>query len=82
MHFNGVIGDLTIQYKKAGKYQDQIQELILRYEAIEGLQELIKNFQVVLYSMYSEALTNDCLEFFKKNEIEFDAVYCRDPSFT
>ena len=79
MHLNGVIGDLTLQTKKTGKFKDQIQELILRYEAIEGLQELIKNFQVVLYSKYSELLTMDCLEIFSKSKIEFDGVYCRDP---
>lgn len=37
MHFNGVVGDIVLQSKKNGKNEEFYQNLLLRYEAVEGL---------------------------------------------
>ena len=50
IHFEGVIGEV----KKKDLKEDNIQ-LVLRHGAVEGLKELLKNYQVVLYSSISES---------------------------
>jgi|APSaa5957512535_1039671.scaffolds.fasta_scaffold32468_3 hypothetical protein len=79
MHFDGIVGNMVLQSKKNGKNEDFYQNLLLRYEALEGLTELNKNFQIVLISCYSESLTLSFLDFFKTNNIDFDGVYCMIP---
>jgi len=69
MHFDGVVGNMVLQSKKNGKTEEFHQNLILRYEALIGLAELNKNFQIVLISCYSENLTMNFLEFFKSKSI-------------
>ena len=49
IHFEGVIGEV----KKKDLKDDSLQ-LVLRHGAVEGLKELLKNFQVILYSSVSE----------------------------
>ena len=51
---------------------------MLRYQALEGLKEIGKHYEVVLYSFYSEKITESILEYLKSQDknIEFDAVYC------
>ena len=49
IHFEGVIGEV----KKKDLKEDSMQ-LILRHGAVEGLKELLKNYQVVLYSSICE----------------------------
>ena len=49
IHFEGVIGEV----KKRDLKEDSVQ-LVLRHGAIEGVKELLKNFQVVLYSSICE----------------------------
>ncbi len=79
MHFDGVVGNIVLQSKKNGKNEEFHENLLLRYEALVGLAELNKNFQIVLISSYSEILTTNFLNFFKSNNINFDAVYCMIP---
>ena len=49
IHFEGVIGEV-----KKKDLKDDSMQLVLRHGAIEGLKELLKNFQVILYSSVSE----------------------------
>jgi hypothetical protein len=67
MHFDGVVGNIVLQSKKNGKNEEFHQNLLLRYEALIGLAELNKNFQIILISSYSESLTMNFLDFFKTN---------------
>ena len=49
IHFEGVIGEV-----KKKDLKDDTMQLVLRHGAVEGLKELLKNFQVILYSSVSE----------------------------
>ena len=73
IHFEGVIGEV----KKRDLKEDSMQ-LILRHGAIEGIKELLKNFQVVLYSSMCENTLHMVIEhLIKEYGIIFDAVYTR-----
>ena len=59
IHFEGVIGEV-----KKKDLKDDNMQLVLRHGAIEGIKELLKNFQVILYSSISEStlrLVVECL---------------------
>lgn len=58
VHFEGVIGDL----KKRDLKEDNV-HLLLRHGATDGLKELIKNFQVVLYSSTCESTLKLVVEY-------------------
>ncbi len=51
--------------------------LCLRHGAIEGLKELSKNFQVVIFTMLNERYTNYIIDILDKEHVTFDAVYQR-----
>ena len=73
IHFEGVIGEV----KEKDLKEDSMQ-LIVRHGAIEGLKELLKNFQVVLYSSICESTLHLVVEhLIKEYHIVFDAVYTR-----
>jgi len=72
IHFEGVIGDV-FKHNLA----DESVQLNLRHGAIEGLKEIIKNFQVALFSFYSERTLKYVVEHLIKEEIVFDGVYSR-----
>ena len=77
VHFEGVIGEM----KKKDLKDDNLQ-LVLRHGAIEGLKELLKNFQVVLYSSICENTLLLALEhLIREHNIVFDAVYVRPQAF-
>mmetsp|Transcript_44554 Transcript_44554/g.59116 ORF Transcript_44554/g.59116 Transcript_44554/m.59116 type:complete len:114 (+) Transcript_44554:1197-1538(+) len=77
VHFEGVIGEV----KKRDLKEDSVQ-LILRHGAVEGLKELLKNFQVVLYSSICESTLLLVVEhFIREHGIVFDAVYLRPQAF-
>ena len=77
IHFEGVIGEV----KKRDLKEDSMQ-LILRHGAIEGIKELLKNFQVVLYSSMCENTLHMVIEhLIREHEIVFDAVYTRLQAF-
>lgn len=51
---------------------------MLRHGAIEGLKEILKNFQVALFTFLSEKTIKLVIEQFIKEEgIVFDGVYTR-----
>ena len=50
--------------------------MTLRTDCVEGIRVLMKNFQVVLYSIYSDNLTFEIIDYFKEHSIVFDGVYC------
>ena len=55
IHFNGVIGDVLINEKVNKKnMEEQSYSIMLRYQALEGLRDIGKHFEVVLFSFYSE----------------------------
>ena len=73
VHFEGVIGEV-----KKKDLKDDNMQLLLRHGAVEGLKELLKNFQVILYSSVSESTLRFVVEhFISEHEIIFDAVYTR-----
>jgi len=73
VHFEGVIGEV-----KKKDLKDDHMQLILRHGAVEGLKELMKNFQVVLYSSICESTLLLVIEhFIREHQIVFDAVYTR-----
>lgn len=77
IHFEGVIGEI----KKKDLKDDSV-SLILRHGAVEGLKELFKNFQVVLYSSICESTFLLVVEhFIREYQIVFDAVYLRPQAF-
>ena len=77
IHFEGVIGEV----KKRDLKEDSMQ-LVLRHGAIEGVKELLKNFQVVLYSSICEHTLHMVIEhLIREYEIVFDAVYTRLQAF-
>lgn len=59
IHFEGVIGEV----KKKDLKEDNMQ-LVLRHGAIEGIKELLRNFQVILYSSISESTLRLVVEHF------------------
>jgi hypothetical protein len=73
IHFEGVIGEV----KKRDLKEDNMQ-LVLRHGAVEGLKELLKNFQVVLYASICENTLRLVVEYFiREHKIIFDGVYTR-----
>ena len=77
VHFEGVIGEV----KKKDLKEDNMQ-LVLRHGAVEGLKELLKNFQVVLYSSMGESTLSLVVEqLITSHNIIFDAVYTRLQAF-
>ena len=77
IHFEGVIGEV----KKKDLKEDSMQ-LILRHGAVEGLKELLKNYQVVLYSSICENTLHLVVEhLISQYQIIFDAVYTRLQTF-
>ena len=59
IHFEGVIGEV-----KKKDLKDDNMQLVLRHGAVEGLKELLKNFQVILYSSVSESTLRFVVEHF------------------
>ena len=49
----------------------------LRHGAIEGLKELSKNFQLVIFTMINERYANYIIDILEKEQVAFDAVYQR-----
>lgn len=77
IHFEGVIGEV----KKKDLKEDSVQ-LVLRHGATEGLKELLKNFQVILYSSLCESTLLLVVEhLIREHNIVFDAVYLRPQVF-
>jgi len=73
IHFEGVIGNIN---KKS--LTDENFQLVLRHGAVEGLKELIQNFQVALFSFLSEKSLKMAVEHLLRVEgICFDAIYTR-----
>ena len=65
IQFEGVIGD----FKKKDMRDDNL-SLVLRHGAVEGLKELLKNFQVALYTFLSEKTIRMVIEhLFHEEEI-------------
>ena len=61
---------------------DDSLQLVLRHGAVEGLKELLKNFQVALFTFLSEKTVKMVVEHFIKEEgIVFDGVYTRLQAF-
>ena len=60
IHFEGVIGNLILtSIAQTMTIEEVTRQLYLRYETQEGILELCKNFQVVLFSNLTESLTLD-----------------------
>jgi len=77
IQFEGVIGEV----RKKNLSDDNLQ-LVLRHGAVEGLKELLKNFQVALFTFLSEKTVKLVVEHFIKEEgIIFDGVYTRLQAF-
>jgi len=51
--------------KHGRKNSDDSNSILLRYQAIEGLKEIGKHYEVVMFSFYSEQITESILEFLK-----------------
>ena len=73
VHFEGIIGEV---YRKC--LSDDVPSLLLRHGTAEGLRELQKSFQLVLFSFQSEATISIAVEHLAvKEQIVFDGVYSR-----
>lgn len=55
--------------------------LCLRHGAIEGLKEIAKSFQLVIFSMYNEKYCNHIIDLLDKENVPFDAFYQRVKAF-
>lgn len=86
LHLDGVICSVKLTHKVGYDNEDPLQpisqQLMLRHECMESLAELQQNFQLILFSFFSEALTNNIVQHFKqisinsnKVPIEFDGIY-------
>lgn len=76
MHFDGVIGE--IMQKNVG---EENYLFCLRHGAIEGLKELSRTFQLVIFSMYHEKYCNQIIDYLDKEGVAFDAFYQRLKAF-
>ena len=66
IHFNGVIGDVIINEKiNKRNLEETSYSIMLRYQALEGLRDIGKHFEVVLFSFYGEQITESILEYLK-----------------
>ena len=55
INFNGVIGDIILNEKQGRKNTEELSNsILLRYQAIEGLREIGKHYEVVLFSFNGE----------------------------
>ena len=73
IQFEGVIGEIN----RSSLSSDNLQ-LMLRHGVVEGLKELLKNFQLVLFSFLTEKTVKLAVEYLLKNEgIVFDGVYTK-----
>lgn len=73
IHFDGVIGEV---YRRS--LTDESSQLVLRHGAAEGLRELSKQFQLVLFSFLSEVSLGLAVDHLIRNEqIIFDGIYTR-----
>lgn len=77
LQFEGVLGELTRKsLTEEGFYMH------LRHGVAEGVKELLKNFQVVLFSFLSEKSILMAVEhLIRQEEIVFDAVYTKIKTF-
>ena len=82
-----MIASINIQYSKnIGKNKAKAEEfltqttqdLYLRHECIEPLVELSGNFQMILFSLYSQQMTESVISHLKEknSRIHFDGIYC------
>jgi|LauGreDrversion4_2_1035121.scaffolds.fasta_scaffold35755_1 TFIIF-interacting CTD phosphatase-like protein len=60
---------------------DEYYQIALRHGAIEGLKELAKNFQLVIFSHMNERYCNHIIDLFDRENIVFDAFYQRVKAF-
>jgi hypothetical protein len=72
VHFEGVLGDV---FKP--NLADESVQLVLRHGCIDGLKEILKNFQVALFSFLADKTIRYIVEYFLKEDIVFDGVYSR-----
>ena len=94
LHLNGVIASVNLlhnqQKRHHGYYTDKeehfsalSQQLSIRHECVEALSELHTNFQLILFSFYSEQLTSNIVQHLRESnrKIEFDGIYCAQQFF-
>ena len=70
IHFDGIVGDVVQKNLGDDNYQ-----LVLRRDAIEGLKQLGKHFQLVLYTMMTERYCRHFVDLLDREDVVFDAVY-------
>ena len=51
--------------------------MVLRHGSIEGLKELSKHFQLIIFTMLNEKFCNILMNLLDKEEIVFDGIYSR-----
>jgi len=79
IHFGGVLGSIElVRRNQYADLEDVSQTICLRHDVAEGMQDLSLHFQVVLYSHYSEKLTEQLVTQLidQRPEIVLDAAYC------
>ena len=76
INFEGVVGDIVQK-----NLYDETYQLTLRHGAIEGLQSLSRNYQIVFFSFLNEKLCQIILSQLEKESIIFDGFYQKLKSF-
>jgi hypothetical protein len=73
LHFDGIVGEVCRR-----SLTDDTPQLLLRHGVAEGLRELAKTFQIVLFTFQSEATIWLAVDHLARNEqIIFDGIYSR-----
>ena len=61
-----MIGDVIINEKMNRRnIEESSFSIMLRYQALEGLKDIGKHFEVVLFSFYGEQITESILEYLR-----------------
>ena len=93
LHLNGVIASVNLLHahskqhhhnsNKEEHFSSLTQQLSIRHECVEALSELHTNFQLILFSFYSEQLTSNIVQHLRESnrKIEFDGIYCAQQFF-
>lgn len=76
IHFDGVIGEIMQR-----NLSDDYYQLVLRHGCKEGLMELSKNFQLVIFSLMNERNCSQIIDLLDREGIVFDAFYQRIKAF-
>lgn len=76
LNFEGVIGEIMQRNIGDDNYQ-----MCLRHGAIDGLKEISKSFQLVLFSTLNEKYCNHIIDMLDREHVVFDGFYQKVKAF-